>query len=173
MPGTFVIETAYKPGGLGEVCSSILAELPAWFGIPEANADYVQHAVEHPGVLASVDGEPIGITTVVRHSAHAAEVYLMAVRPSYHRRGVGRAMLELVESQLAIDGVEFLQVKTLSPRHPDIGYADTRAFYLAYGFRVLEEHPTLWGPDNPALQLVKGIGAEEHRSEAGPPALCR
>ena len=33
-----------------------------------------------------------------------------------------------------------------------------RAFYLACGFRPLEEFPTLWGPENPALQLVKRPG---------------
>ena len=43
----------------------------------------------------------------------------------------------------------------MSPAHPDAGYGDTRAFYLAYGFRPLEEFPTLWDPANPALQLIK------------------
>lgn len=58
---------------------------------------------------------------------------------------------------LASAGVEFLQVKTLSAKHPDEGYEKTRAFYLAYGFRPLEEFPTLWSPESPALQLIKAI----------------
>jgi hypothetical protein len=66
-------------------------------------------------------------------------------------------MLRHAEAVLAADGVEFLQVKTLSPRHPDEGYRKTRAFYEAYGFRPLEEFPTLWSPDQPALQLVKTV----------------
>jgi hypothetical protein len=51
-----------------------------------------------------------------------------------------------------------LQVKTLSASRPDPGYDKTRAFYLAFGFRPLEEFPTLWYPSNPALQLIKSIG---------------
>lgn len=145
-------------GGVGDVCRSILAELPAWFGIPEANDDYAAHADAHAGVVAEIDGEPVGITTVLRHGPSSAEIYLMAVRPAVHRRGVGTAMLEVVEAELADDGVDFLQVKTLSPAHPDPGYALTRKFYLAAGFAVLEEFPHLWGDANPALQLVKTVG---------------
>lgn len=48
-------------------------------------------------------------------------------------------------------------MKTLSAAHPDPGYALTRAFNLASGFRPLEEFPTLWDPSNPALQLIKAI----------------
>jgi len=47
-------------------------------------------------------------------------------------------------------------VKTLAPSKPDVGYDKTRAFYLAYGFRPLEEF-RLWDADNPALQMIKAI----------------
>ena len=57
-------------------------------------------------------------------------------------------------------GVEFLQVKTLSGKHPDEGYKKTRAFYLADGFRPLEEFPNLWGLENPALQLIKVVAGQ-------------
>ena len=83
----------------------------------------------------------------------------MAIVPDYHRCGIGRTMLKHVEASLARAGVEFLQVKTLSATHPDEGYEKTRAFYVAYGFRPLEEFPDLWGPENPALQLVKVVTA--------------
>jgi hypothetical protein len=66
-------------------------------------------------------------------------------------------MLQHLESELARRGVEFLQVKTLSASRPDVGYDKTRAFYLAYGFRPLEEFPLLWDSANPALQLVKSV----------------
>ena len=66
-------------------------------------------------------------------------------------------MLRHLESGLAASGVEFLQVKTLSAARPDAGYDATRAFYLAYGFRPLEEFPTLWDPANPALQMIKAV----------------
>jgi hypothetical protein len=64
-----------------------------------------------------------------------------------------------VEGSLARAGVEFLQVKTLSASDPDEGYQKTRAFYLSYGFRSLEEFPDLWSPQNPALQMIKVVAA--------------
>ncbi len=81
----------------------------------------------------------------------------MAVLPEYHRQGIGRALLRHAEAALATDGVEFLQVKTLAPSKPDEGYDKTRAFYLAYGFRPLEEFRDLWDAENPALQMIKAI----------------
>ena len=139
-------------------CRQILATLPDWFGIPEANDAYVAVADAHRCTIASIDGLDVGITTVVHHGSYAAEIHLMAVVPTHHRSGIGSAMLQHIERDLAARGVEFLQVKTLSSAHPDEGYARTRAFYLSYGFRPLEEFPTLWDPDNPALQLIKTVG---------------
>jgi GNAT superfamily N-acetyltransferase len=143
--------------GAGAICRRILDTLPTWFGIPASVEEYVAMADHTPTVVAAVDGADVGLATILRHSDAAAEVYVMGVRPEFHRRGVGGAMLRHAEAALAADGVEFLQVKTLSGRHPDAGYVRTRAFYLAYGFRPLEEFPTLWGPDQPALQLVKSV----------------
>jgi GNAT superfamily N-acetyltransferase len=143
--------------GAGPTCRRVLAALPTWFGIPASVEDYVAAADSNPTIVASCDDAAVGLATIVRHSDYAAEVYVMGVLPKFHRHGVGRAMLEHAEAALAADGVEFLQVKTLSARHPDEGYRRTRAFYLAYGFRPLEEFPTLWSPDQPALQLVKSV----------------
>ena len=144
--------------GSGEVCSRVLAALPTWFGIPESVTSYVAKAETHPTVVASTDREDVGLLTLVTHTPYAAEVYVMGVLPEYHRRGIGRLMLERAEVWLSERDMEYLQVKTLSPRHPDAGYAKTRAFYLACGFRPLEEFPELWGPDQPALQMVKALG---------------
>jgi hypothetical protein len=63
----------------------------------------------------------------------------------------------LCESILGL-GVEYLQVKTLGPSHPSRGYAATRRFYEALGFRPLEEIHGLWAEDNPCLLLVKRLG---------------
>lgn len=146
-----------QPNGAGPTTRDILDTLPTWFGIPASVDDYVAVADRTPTVVASLGTTDVGIATIVRHNEHSAEVYVMGVLPEHHRHGIGRAMLGHAEEALARDGVEFLQVKTLSPRHPDEGYKRTRAFYLAYGFRPLEEFPTLWSPDQPALQLVKTV----------------
>jgi GNAT superfamily N-acetyltransferase len=141
--------------GSGPTCHRILKALPTWFGIPQSVEEYVAIADQRPTIVASLKGEDVGFLTVLRHNRYSAEIYVMGVLPEHHRRGLGRRMLEHAEDSLAQDSVEFLQVKTLSATHPDEGYRKTRAFYDACGFRPLQECHELWGPEQPALQMVK------------------
>jgi GNAT superfamily N-acetyltransferase len=143
--------------GAGDVCAEVLATLPHWFGFPDSVADYVESADTHPTVVATVDGRDCGILTLLVHTPYAAEIVVMGVVPEQHRSGVGRAMLGAAESWLAGRDITYLQVKTLSPRSADEGYAATRAFYFGCGFRPLEEMPDLWGRDSPALQMIKNV----------------
>jgi ribosomal protein S18 acetylase RimI-like enzyme len=108
-------------------------------------------------LIARQDGLALGFATVVRHSPHAAELHVMAVRPEVHRAGIGRALVAGTEERLRSEAVEYLQVKTLSASANDEPYLRTLAFYRALGFRVLEEMPLLWNPDNPAVLLVKRL----------------
>ncbi|QDG53602.1 GNAT family N-acetyltransferase [Persicimonas caeni] len=141
-----------------DACERILRELPAWFGIEEAIVEYVEQIAELPTFLARSRGEIVGFLSVEQHSAAAAEIIVMGVAESHHRRGVGRALVEAAEAHLRDRGVRFLQVKTLSEAHPSPEYARTREFYRAVGFEPLEEFPTLWDERNPCLQMVKWLG---------------
>jgi hypothetical protein len=60
--------------------------------------------------------------------------------------------LEEAEAWLAERDMEYLQVKTLSPRSADEGCTATMAFSFGCGFRPLEGMPELWGADQPSLQ---------------------
>ncbi|MBN2149661.1 MAG: GNAT family N-acetyltransferase [Anaerolineales bacterium] len=143
--------------GRSEDCAAILRLLPEWFGIEQATQQYIQDSAVLPTFLASQDGLVLGFLTLRLHTPYAAEIHVMGVRPEAHGKGVGRALLQAAEQHLRSLGVEYLQVKTLSQRHPDTNYVRTRAFYLAMGFRPLEEFPLLWGEANPCLQLVKRL----------------
>jgi len=144
--------------GLSELCTPILRALPEWFGIEEATQHYIDIIDELPTLLAKVGEQTVGFLSLKQHSPQSAEIYVMGVHPETHRKGVGRALLKNAETYLHQQGVEYLQVKTLSPAHPDPGYAKTRAYYLAMDFRPLEEFPTLWGEANPCLMLIKSLG---------------
>jgi hypothetical protein len=63
------------------------------------------------------------------------------------------AVVELVVPQ----GIRFLTVKTLSPSNDDPNYARTRLFYEAVGFFPIEEFPTLWGPENPCVFMLRPL----------------
>ena len=143
--------------GSGEHAEAILRALPKWFGIEEATQHYIDFANENLTFIATVDEKVIGFLSIEQHSPHAAEIYAMGVLPGYHRQGIGRALLQATEAHLRDNSVNFLQVKTLSDKHPDEGYAKTRQFYCGVGFVALEEFPELWGKHNPCLQMIKVI----------------
>jgi GNAT superfamily N-acetyltransferase len=151
------LEIRMQEEGAGSVSAEILAALPKWFGLPDSVEDYVAGADTLPTVVATLGGSDTGILTLRVHSPYAAEIVVMGVRPEYHRAGIGRALLGAAETWLAARDIEFLQVKTLSPRHPDPRYVATRAFYFGCDFRPLEELPELWGTDQPALQMIKAV----------------
>jgi GNAT superfamily N-acetyltransferase len=139
-------------------CEGVLRALPGWFGIEEANLKYLRDIQGLPTFLAQENDHVIGFLTLKQHTAFASEIHVMGVLPAVHRMGLGRALVEAAELHLREQGIEYLQVKTLSPKHPDQGYAKTRMFYQALGFRPLEEFPALWGAANPCLQMVKFLG---------------
>jgi GNAT superfamily N-acetyltransferase len=146
-----------QAAGAGGICADVLAALPQWFGFPSSVAAYVELAERGPTVVATLDRRDCGILTLVLHTPYAAEIVVMGVLPEWHRAGIGQALLEEAEAWLAQRDVAYLQVKTLSSRSADEGYAATRAFYFGCGFRPLEEMPALWGADQPALQMIKTV----------------
>lgn len=152
----------FKPDDLSR-CEQILRGLPDWFGIEESIVKYIQdlQAMETWIVESGVDsdGDAVGFLTLKRHNPHTAEVHVIAVVESQHRKGLGRQLIEQAERILRDESVEFLQVKTLAPSHPDPFYKKTRGFYRHMGFIPLEEN-NLWGKDNPCLIMVKHLGHE-------------
>jgi ribosomal protein S18 acetylase RimI-like enzyme len=141
--------------GQAAVCEPILRALPDWFGIEAAIVQYVREIETLPTFVAEREGIPVGFLTLKRHTACAAEIYVMGVRPEARRQGFGRALVRRAEVYLRREQVDFLQVKTLSASHPDLGYTETRAFYAALGFKPLEEFKQLWNEQNPCVLMVK------------------
>ncbi len=92
-----------------------------------------------------------------QHTPYSAEVYVMAVLQEAHRKGIGRTLISSAEDWLKSRGVQYLQVKTLGPSDPDEGYATTRSFYEAVGFKPLEEFKQIWDEDNPCLIMIKKL----------------
>lgn len=140
-------------------CEEILRGLPAWFGIPEAVAHYVDDLRSFPAHVATAGDQILGFIALRHHTPQSSEVHVLAVRHDWHRRGIGRALVEDVAADLRQKGVRLLQVKTLGPSHPDPGYAKTRSFYTALGFVPLEETTAFWGPGQPCLVMVKPLVA--------------
>jgi ribosomal protein S18 acetylase RimI-like enzyme len=133
----------------------ILRALPDWFAIEAAIVHYATEIDDLPTLLACAAERVIGFVSLKQHTPYSAEIYVMGVLPEAHRQGIGRALINQAQDGLKLRGVEYLQVKTLGPSHPDANYARTRRFYEAVGFRPLEEFKQLWDEHNPCLIMVK------------------
>ena len=142
--------------GEADVCEQILRSLPDWFGIEDAIVQYRRDLDRMETLVAVLGEEVIGFLAIHEHNAHSAEIHVVAIRPESHRRGIGRALFAHAEGLLRGRSIEFLQVKTLGPSRPDKSYDRTRDFYMAMGFRPLEENK-LWGERNPCLIMVKHL----------------
>jgi GNAT superfamily N-acetyltransferase len=146
-----------RPGPQPGLVEELLRDLPEWFGIESAVADYVDAARRLPTLVAyAPNGQSIGALLLERHFPETAEIHLMVVRRSWHGQGAGSALVAAAEASLREDGAEILSVKTLGPSNPDAGYRLTRQFYLGRGFIPVEELPDLW-PGNPCLIMVKPL----------------
>jgi len=135
----------------------VLRALPEWFGIEKSTVQYIKDADSMPTMLVRDGEEVIGFVTIRMHFPESADIHCMGILPAYHRKGIGRQLVHAVENYLKLDGVKFLQVKTVSDGNQDESYAETRKFYLGVGFTPLEVFPTLWDEWNPALLLIKSI----------------
>lgn len=143
--------------GTSAVCTPILRSLPDWFGIEDAIVRYSNEIDSLPTFLARDSDREIGFLSLKQHNPFSAEIYVMGVLADHHNQGIGRGLVEAAQDWLRQQKVEYLQVKTLGPSKVDQGYANTRNFYLAMGFRPLEEISQIWDKNNPCLVMVKKI----------------
>ena len=146
-----------------EIAEGVLRALPDWFGIEESIVEYVQQCQDMPFWAACVQGRPVGFLALRRHNSYTAEIYCMGIRQEFHRHGLGTALVAACEAACVEQHLQFLTVKTLDESRPDQGYANTRQFYLAAGFKPLEVFPTLWGEENPCLFMVKSLENDTRR----------
>jgi catechol 2,3-dioxygenase-like lactoylglutathione lyase family enzyme/GNAT superfamily N-acetyltransferase len=141
----------------GAVCEEILRALPDWFGIEESVLDYIRAVESMPTWIAETGGETVGFLSLELKNEFVAEIHVMGVRREHHGRGCGTKLVEAAESHLRERRFELLVVKTLGPSRGDAGYARTRRFYLARGFRPIEEFHGVWSHGNPCLVMGKRV----------------
>lgn len=139
-----------------KIASSILHDLPDWFGMPKYTENYIRESMAMPFWAAFAGADPVGFIALKETSRDTAEVYVMGVLKAHHRTGLGRQLYEVFEAFARNQGYSFVQVKTVrNGCYPE--YDRTNRFYLAMGFRELECFPTLWDEWNPCQVYVKSI----------------
>ncbi len=138
-----------------DVCDSIIAGLPDWFGSEQGIRDCAAAVRSREGLVAA-DDDVHGFVTWEPRPDRGAEITWMAVRADLRRHGIGRLLLGELVGRLRGGGIRRLDVKTLSARDPYPPYAQTRAFYLASGFVEVAELD-VWGPENPAVLMSRPL----------------
>jgi len=138
-----------------KICDKVLHSLPDWFGIESAISDYIQGVEKGVFISAYIDGKSVGFASMHETSVYADEIYVIGVLRENHRMGIGRRLIEICSEECRKNGKMFLLVKTISERLDDPFYKNTREFYKSTGFLELEELPSLWGENNPCLNMIK------------------
>jgi GNAT superfamily N-acetyltransferase len=143
--------------GQSELCRDVLDDLPEWFGIPAANAAFIEAAAARPMLAAYQAGQLAGIVSLEIHTDFAVELYVLGVKRKFHRQGIGRSLADAAVDFAKAKGASFLTVKTLAPSNPDPFYTATRKFHAAMGFLPIEVFPAQWNADNPCLLVLKPL----------------
>jgi ribosomal protein S18 acetylase RimI-like enzyme len=79
--------------------------------------------------VAAEDGKIVG-TAMSGYDGHRGWVYYVAVHPDYRRRGIGSALMRMVESTLMEIGCPKLNLQIRAENEP------VKAFYEALGYTV-------------------------------------
>ena len=77
-------------------------------------------------------GRVVAFVAVKRHSDELGEIYMIAVDPDYHRRGIARSLTNFAVDWLRESGVSVAMVETGA----DPGHAPARATYENCGFEL-------------------------------------
>ena len=151
-----IVSIERDPSRKREIHRHLTALLPEWFGQADSNLRYARQAEALAGYVACVDDEARGMLLLKAHSRHSIEIYWLGVDPTWHRAGIGRALVEAACEAAQANGAQFLFVSTLHPSEAYEPYQRTRRFYEAMGFQyVLEEQTPKKG--NPLAYYMKQL----------------
>ena len=95
---------------------------------------YKRHS-KAPRICGIEARKVIGFATYhVANDEKTAELSWIGMWPEFHRTGIGRALVNAIEADLAQRGVQALVVSTVASTVEYEPYARTRRFYRAIGF---------------------------------------
>jgi GNAT superfamily N-acetyltransferase len=160
-----MIRLLASPEAASEACARLIKLLPDWFGIPSSNAAYVAGVAECTCLGAfDLSGACIGLVALRPHFGTTLEVWWMGVAPDQHRRGVGARLMAAAKGEAIRLGCDTMVLMTLGEESDDPGYAATRLFYQAQGFRPLV-HDHMSDPECPLIWMIQYLGRTSTTSQ--------
>jgi len=140
-----------------EYAKFILTKLPEWFGDEKGLLDYVNTVNKYSFWAAFEEENCIGFFSVKIHHNRTGDIYVCAVDPKYHGKGVGTLLYNEIEKHCKMNNCEYIIVKTVDEKDTEKHYGKTVKFYKSIGFKELITIPELWGEENPCLIMIKNI----------------
>lgn len=151
-----MIERIYDKNTKMTVARSILEALPEWFEVEESREKYIAESAGWIFLAAKENEKYAGFLCLRETGKATVELAVMGVRKEYHRRGLGRALVEEARQIARKSGYSFLQVKTVKMGVYE-DYDATNRFYRSLGFQEFEVFPTLWDEANPCQVYVMSL----------------
>lgn len=139
------------------ITDCILRQLPDWFGIEKSIVEYVERVKDTNFYVAYDLKAPIGFISIKENNNYTSEIYVIGVLKKYHKKHIGKSLVDIAQKNLFNRGVKFFMVKTIGDSSSNKYYANTRKFYEGVGFYPLEEIKEIWDDKNPCLIMIKSI----------------
>ncbi len=102
------------------LCRKITANLPEYFGLPEANESYISGVQTCINFAAKVDGRYVALLALNLPYPKSASIYWIGVLREAHGKGVGKALVLAAENVAHEKGVDFITVETVSLSEGDV-----------------------------------------------------
>lgn len=104
-------------------------------------------------LVAEEDGRVLGYACwgPILGTVASVDLYWIAVDPEVQGKGVGKALMETAEAQIAAEGRSRVYLETSSRAQ----YVPTRAFYLRCGYSVVAELDDFYAPGDGKVVFLK------------------
>lgn len=156
MKENITIEQVFDKSEKKEIARRILEALPECFEVEESREQLIEDSGEQIFVAAKDNEEAVGFVCLKGTGKDTAELAVLGVLKGYHRKGIGKELVESAKEIAKHSGFSFLQVKTVEMGKYE-EYDKTNMFYTNVGFKEFEVFPTLWDEANPCQVYVMAL----------------
>jgi N-acetylglutamate synthase-like GNAT family acetyltransferase len=85
-----------------QIWKAIYPTIPDWFGQDTSNKEYEQTIKACEVFTAYHETNLLGFIALKYHFTETAEIFLMAIYPKFHRKGIGKKLFQKARSQAIV-----------------------------------------------------------------------